>query len=62
MDVVFRKVKVTDITEVNDLIYCEPALVTEMIGMNLKQLRRRNHIGKKIGKPTKITKQRPIEN
>ena len=33
VDEVLSKVKVTDITEVNDLIYCGAALVTEMLGI-----------------------------
>ena len=33
VDEVLSKVKVTDITEVNDLIYCGAALVTEILGI-----------------------------
>ena len=35
VDEVLSKVKVTDITEVNDLIYCEAALVTEILGIKI---------------------------
>ena len=41
VDVVLGKVKVADITELNDLIYCGAALVTEIIGVKSKATERK---------------------
>ena len=41
MDNVIGKIKVNNITETNDLIYCGAAMVTEMLGVKSKNKEKR---------------------
>ena len=43
VNAVLGKVQVKDITHVNDLMYGEAALVTEMVGMRENKKKRKNH-------------------
>ena len=54
VDNVIGKIKVSNITETNDLIYCGAAMVTEMLGVKSKSKEKRKNHGGNVGLKGKL--------
>ena len=54
VDNVIGKMKVNNITETNDLIYCGAAVVTEMLGVKSKSKEKRKDHGGNVGLKGKL--------